>query len=78
MTITPPPRPADHPDRFLDAQEAIEGDVLDVVDKAVGSGWGEVEVLAAMVAVAENRMLAICENERVNRQIEELRKRGPK
>lgn len=78
MTITPPPRPADHPDRFLDAQEAIEVDVLDLVDKAVEAGWGEVEALAAMVAVAENRMLAICENERVNRQIEELRKRGPK
>ncbi|MEJ1928834.1 hypothetical protein WDZ92_00985 [Nostoc sp. NIES-2111] len=78
MTITPPPRPADHPDRFLDAQEAIEGNVLDVVAKAVEAGWGEVEALAAVVAVAENRMLAICENERVNRQIEELRKRGPK
>lgn len=78
MTIKPPPRPSDHPDRFLDAQEAIEGDVLNVVDKAVGAGWGEVEALAAMVAVAENRMLALCENERVNRQIEELRKRGPK
>lgn len=77
MTITPPPRPAEHPDRFLDAQEAIEGDVLDVVDKAVEAGWGEVEALAAMVAVAENRMLAICENKRVSRQIEELRKRGP-
>jgi hypothetical protein len=78
MTITPPPRPADHPDRLLDAQEAVEDDVLDVVDKAVEAGWGEVEALAAVVAVAENRMLAICENERVNRQIEELRKRGPK
>ncbi len=78
MTIAPPPRPVDHPDRFLDAQEAIEGDVLDVVDKAVEAGWGEVEALAAVVAVAENRMLAICENERVNREIEELRKRGPK
>jgi len=78
MTITPPRRAADHPDRFLDAQEAIEGDVLDLVDQAVKAGWGEVEALAAMVTVAENRMLALCENERVNRQIEELRRRGPK
>lgn len=78
MTIAPPPRSADHPDRFLDAQEAIEADVLQLVEDAVGTGWGEVEALAAVVAVAENRMLAICENERVNRQIEELRKRGLK
>jgi len=78
MTITTPPRPADHPDRFVDAQEAVEDDVLNVVDKAVEAGWGEFEALAAVVAVAENRMLAIWENERVNRQIEELRKRGPK
>lgn len=78
MTIVPPPRPADPPDRLLDAQEAIEADVLQIIDDAVGMGWGEVEALAAVVVVAENRMVAICENERVNRQIEELRRRGPK
>lgn len=75
MSITPPPRPADHPDRFLDAQEAIEAAVLQIVDEAVEAGWGEVEALAAVVALAENRMLALCENERVNRLIDELRKR---
>ncbi len=75
MSITPPPRPADHPDRFLDMQEAIEAAVLHVVEDAVEMGWGEIEAIAAVVAVAENRMLSICENERVNRQIEELRKR---
>lgn len=55
----------------------METDVLLLIDAAVAIGWGEVEALAAVVALAENRMLAICENERVNRQIEELRKRGP-
>lgn len=78
MTITPPPRPADHPDRFLDAQEAIEPALLQVVEDAVAAGWGEVEAVAAVVTVAENRMLAIGENEAVTRQIEELRKRGPR
>lgn len=78
MTITPPPRPAEHPDRFLDAQEAIEGAVLDVVEHAVASGWSEIEAVAAIVAIAENRMLAIGENETVNSQIEDLRKRLPK
>lgn len=78
MAITPPPRPADHPDRFLDAQEAIESAVLDVIEQAVSAGWGEVEAVAAIVAIAENRMLAIGENELVNRRIEDLRKRHPK
>ncbi|MGL4197805.1 MAG: hypothetical protein ACRCSX_08600 [Allorhizobium sp.] len=78
MNITPPPRPADHPDRFLDAQEAIEPALLQVVEDAVAAGWGEVEAVAAVVTVAENRMLAIGENEAVIRQIEELRKRGPR
>lgn len=78
MTITPPPRPSDHPDRFLDAQEAIEPALLQVVEDAVAAGWGEVEAVAAVVTVAENRMLAIGENEAVTRQIEELRKRGPR
>lgn len=77
MTINRPPRPPKHPDRFLDAQEAVEADVLQLVDNAVSIGWGEIEALAAIVAVAENRMLALGENERVNRQIDELRKRNP-
>ncbi len=77
MTITPPPRNSDHPDRFLDAQEAVEADVLQLVDDAAAMGWGEMESLAAVVAVAENRMLAIGENDSVNSQIEQLRKRGP-
>jgi L-alanine-DL-glutamate epimerase-like enolase superfamily enzyme len=76
MTITPPPSPIDHPDRFLDAQEAIEAAVLQLIDEARSVGWGEFETIAAVIAVSENRMLSICENERVNRQIEELRRRG--
>lgn len=62
MTINPPPRPIDHPDRDLDAQEAIEPLVLEIVDRAVAAGWNEVEMIAAIVAVAENRMLAIKAN----------------
>ena len=77
MTINRPPRPPEHPDRLLDAQEAIEEDVLALVERATTAGWGEVEAISAMIAVAENRMLSLCENERVNRQIEALRKRDP-
>jgi hypothetical protein len=59
MTIAPPPRPKNHPDRFLDAQEAIETELLALVERAVAAGWGEREAIAAVVAVADNRMLAL-------------------
>lgn len=52
--------------------------MLEVIEHAVASGWSEIEAVAAIVAIAENRMLAIGENETVNRQIEDLRKRLPK
>lgn len=72
MKIRPPPRPADHPDRFLDAQEAIEASVLDLVDKAVSAGWGEPETNAAMIAVAENRILAIGANDELDDLLKRL------
>ncbi|KQW30734.1 hypothetical protein ASC71_00065 [Rhizobium sp. Root1240] len=60
---------------MLDAQEALEGAVLDLVERAVAAGWGEVEAVAAIVAVAENRMLAIGENEETDRLIARFRDR---
>ena len=51
---------------------------MQLIEEARSVGWGEFETIAAVIAVAENRMLAICENERVNRQIEELRRKGQK
>jgi len=62
MTIPAPPRPEDHPDRFLDAQEAIETSLLELVDKGIAAGWGEREIIAAIVAVAENRMLSLADD----------------
>lgn len=62
MGINGPPRPSNHPDRFLDAQEAIEDEVLSLVDRAAAAGWAEVEAVAAIVAVAEHRMLALGKN----------------
>lgn len=66
MTIPNPPRPEDHPDRFIDAQEALEASVLELVEKAVEAGWGEKEAIAAIIAVAENRMLAIGKNDELD------------
>lgn len=66
MDIPSPPRGSEHPDRFLDAQEAIEAAVLEIVERAVAVGWSEREVIAAVVAVAENRMLALAENDEID------------
>lgn len=72
MTIPAPPRPEDHPDRFLDAQEAIEASLLELVDKGVAAGWGEREIIAAIVAAAENRMLALGENDELDDLLKRL------
>ena len=66
MTIPIPTRPEGHPDRFLDAQEAIETSLLELVDKGVAAGWGEREIIAAIVSVAENRILALAENDELD------------
>lgn len=71
MPITPPPRPPEHPDRFLDAQEAMEAAVLQIIENAVAAGWGEIEALEAAVSIAENRILAIGENDRMLAKIRE-------
>ena len=72
MTIPTPPRPEGHPDRFLDAQEAIEASLLDMVDQAIAAGWGEREAIAAVVAVAENRILGLAENDETNDQLRRI------
>lgn len=73
MTIKPPPRPEGHPDRFLDAQEAIEAAVLELVEKAVAAGWGEREAIAAVISVAENRALALAENDEIDDLLKRLK-----
>lgn len=74
MRIKPPSRSADHPDRFLDVQEAIEDAVLRVLEDAVAAGWGQAESIAAIVTVAENKMLAITEDAYLDDLLKRLRK----
>lgn len=72
MDIPSPPRGSDHPDRFVDAQEALEAAVLMLVEKAVAAGWGEREALAAVISVAENRALALGENDELDALLRRL------
>lgn len=74
MAINTPPRPRDHPDRFIDAQEAIEESVLRLLEEAVAAGWGQDEAIAAIIAVADNKMLSLSENELLAELLRKLRK----
>lgn len=49
-------------DRFLDCQEAIDSRLQDLVAEAVGAGWSEPMVLAAVIEVAENLALGMGAN----------------
>ncbi|KQS89821.1 hypothetical protein [Rhizobium sp. Leaf386] len=53
----------DHPDRFLCCQEAIDAAACEIIASAVRAGWTEQEAIAALVEVADNRMLAAAANQ---------------
>lgn len=76
MSISPPDKPTDHPDRFLQCQEAIEDAFQDLVEQAVAAGWGEAETVAAVVELADHHMLAQGEISILVDFLEQLRRRG--
>ena len=45
-----PRHEGDYADRGLDCQEALESEVLSLIDRAMSSGWTEAEALAAKLA----------------------------
>jgi hypothetical protein len=60
--IPQPTLPADDPDRFLKCQDAVHIAFQDLADRAVAAGWGEQEVAAALVDVADNHTLMLAAN----------------
>lgn len=61
-SISGPRIPFEHPDRFLSCQEEIDAAVREIIHAAVLAGWTEQEASAALVEVADNRMLALVAN----------------
>ncbi len=59
MAIERPRKPSGHKDRSSDCQRAIEDKLLELFGEAVAAGWGEDEVFAAIVAVADTTQLAM-------------------
>lgn len=59
MTDFPPPHlPDGNENRHLWCQMAVEVPLQDLIGSAVAAGWNEVEVLTAIIEVADNLMLA--------------------
>ena len=68
-----PRHEGDYADRGPDCQEALEANILALVDRAVARGWSRSEVLAAIGELADNLMLANLENERLEDTLAQLR-----
>lgn len=64
-----------HPDRFLQCQEAMAGAFSEVAMAAVKAGWQPDEVSAAMVELADHLMLGIIANRDVDLDLSILRRR---
>ncbi len=62
MTVEAAKFPVSHPDRQLTCQEAVERDLLEIIDKANMHGWGTVETMDAIEDVLRNIRLAYSED----------------
>lgn len=51
-----------HPDRYLACQEAVERNLLEIIDKATMRGWGTVETMDAIEEVMRHLRLAYAED----------------
>jgi hypothetical protein len=60
--IPGPTTHSEHPDRFLYCQEAIADAFKLLAERAMMAGWGEAEVAAALVDVADCHMLSLASN----------------
>jgi hypothetical protein len=54
MTIEAARYRVTHPDRHLACQEAVERDLLEIIDKANMGGWGTVETMDAIEEVMKH------------------------
>ncbi|MGV2140051.1 hypothetical protein ACQZ45_18905 [Agrobacterium sp. 16-2014-1-2a] len=72
---SPPSGPDDKASRYLECQHAIEAGLQTLVGSAIASGWGEQEVLAAVIEVADNLMLANMSNSEFDHLLQSIKRR---
>ncbi|HEV7252668.1 MAG TPA: hypothetical protein VGN97_06170 [Mesorhizobium sp.] len=70
--IAGPKRGADHPDREIDCQEALEAQFQDLAERAEAAGWTAQEADTALLALAMSRIKA----RMANRDVEEAIRRA--
>lgn len=73
--IPPPTVPLTDENRHLLCQMALELPLQDLIDAAVKDGWQEREVLAAIIEVADNLMLAAGANAEVEALLQALKRK---
>ena len=78
MTIKPPTRPADHPDRDLDCQCALEPALHAALDEARAAGWSEQEIVTAAMELANAWFFGRRANDETEAAIAEARAVKPR
>jgi len=75
--ITFPERPATGSDenRHILCQMSVERPLQDLIENAVRHGWSDLEVLSAIIEVADNLVLATGANSELEQLLSGLRKR---
>ncbi|WP_037087161.1 hypothetical protein [Neorhizobium vignae] len=75
MTDVPSPSvPPDDLNRHILCQMAIEFPLQEIIDTAVKAGWGEAEVLTAIIEVADNLVLAHGSNSELDALLKALKR----
>lgn len=62
QNIIRPQHPRSHPDRFTECQRAVEDSIINVIGDASDAGWDRDEILAAIIAAADDMALALNSN----------------
>jgi hypothetical protein len=73
--IQSPAYPGKYQDRFTDCQQQLYRPMTDLVLEACRAGWSVVEVVTAMIEVADNLMLAAADTDEVNEMLKRLNDR---
>ena len=77
MVYVPGPRTlSEHPDHFLNCQEAIADAFRQLAAQAVMAGWGETEVAGTLVDIADCQMLSLASNLERERMLDRAIKGG--
>ena len=74
MPIDPPKHPANHPNRVLECEEAMELAFQELARQAEAAGWSGDEVADALLSVAENHFLGRVAEAETNAAIARLRR----